>query len=162
MPAPRTTNTQGDYFTAEMFRYDPPSESMTCPAGRTLRRNGSSKRDQERRYRAEVSCVGCPLKAACTKAERRYVYRHEHHEALQRANGRALKQPELMKLRRCTAEHPFATLKRRLGRRFLLRGTLGGECEAALAVLGYNLMRARAILGQQALIERLLTWAGAA
>ncbi len=162
VPAPRVINRQGDYFTAEMFHYDAATDSMTCPAGRTLLRNGDSERDQERRYRAETSCKGCPLKAECTKADRRYVYRHIHHEALQDANGRALKQPELMKLRRCTAEHPFATLKQRLGRRFLLRGTMGAEIEAALAVLGYNLMRARAILGQEALIERLLAWSRAA
>lgn len=153
-PAPRAANTHGDYYTADQFLYDAASDSMTCPAGRKLLRNGDNTRDEARRYRAE-DCSGCPLKQDCTKADRRYVYRLVHHEAMQRMTQRVKADTSLMTVRRSTAEHPFATIKDRLGRRFLVRGTLAAAAETALAVIGYNLGRAAALLGRQELIERL-------
>lgn len=60
-----------------------------------------------------------------------------------------------MVVRRCTAEHPFGTVKEYLGTRFRLRGQIKAATETALAVLGYNLGRAAKLLGRQALIEAL-------
>lgn len=154
VPAPRPANNRGDFYTADQFKYDAETDTMTCPAGRKLLRNGGSERDQERRYRAE-DCSGCELKPYCTTAPRRYVHRHEHHDAMERMAQRVKDGDELMKLRRSKVEHPFATLKEYLGRRFLLRGTLKTGIETAFAVLGYNISRAIKILGCQALIERL-------
>jgi transposase len=154
VPAPRPTNTRGAFFASDQFIHDAASDSMTCPAGRKLLRNGFSERDQSARYRAQ-DCSGCPLKQNCTTAPARYVYRHVHHDAMQRMNQRVQADKTLMKLRRSTAEHPFGTLKAYLGNRFLLRGTLKAATETALAVLGYNLTRAINILGRQALVERL-------
>jgi transposase len=155
VPVGPPANTTGDFYSADMFVYDAASDSFTCPAGRKLLRNGCIERDQANRYRA-VDCSDCPLKRNCTSAPRRYVYRHMHHDALQRAGDRVKADKSLMKLRRSTVEHPFGTLKAYLGNRFLLRGTLKAATETALAVLGYNLMRAIRLLGGcQALIERL-------
>jgi transposase len=127
---------------------------MTCPAGRKLLRNGDSERDRSHRYRAE-NCEGCPLKQSCTTAPRRYVYRLVHQDALRRMTDRVKADKSLMATRQSKVEHPFGTLKDRLGRRFLLHGTLGAGVEMALAVLGYNLGRAGAILGRGELIQRL-------
>jgi transposase len=154
VPAPRSTNTRGDFYPAEVFVYDAASDSYTCPAGRKLLRNGNNERDQAQRYRAE-SCAGCPLKQDCTTAERRYVYRSMHYEAMQRMTARVAADPSLMVVRRCTVEHPFGTVKEYLGQRFRLRGQMKAATETALAVLGYNLGRAAKLLGQQALIEAL-------
>lgn len=154
VPAPRPTNTRGDFYTSDQFIYDAAGDSMTCPAGRTLLRNGFNERDQLNRYRAQ-GCSGCPLKRNCTTAPVRFVYRHIHHDAMQRMNQRVKADKTLMKLRCSTVEHPFGTLKAYLGSRFLLRGTLKAATETALAVLGYNLKRAINILGRQALIQRL-------
>jgi transposase len=153
-PAPRPTNTRGDFFGPDVFVYDAASDSLTCPAGRRLVRNGSNTRDAAHRYRAE-NCKHCPLKTSCTTAPRRFVYRHVHHDAMQRMTQRVKDDPALMRLRRSTVEHPFATLKVYLGRRFLLRGTLKAATERALAVLAYNLSRAIKIFGFQALMQRL-------
>ena len=50
--------------------------------------------------------------------------------------------PEMMRTRRCTAEHPFGTIKRMMaGRRFLTRNFTGARTEMALSVLAYNIMR---------------------
>ncbi len=155
VPVAPPANKQGDFYSADMFVYDAAADSFTCPAGRKLLRNGHNERDQANRYRA-VDCSGCPLKRNCTSAPRRFVYRHIHHDALQRAGDRVKADKSLMTLRRSTVEHPFGTLKAYLGNRFLLRGTLKAATETALAVLGYNLMRAIKLLGGcQALIERL-------
>jgi len=75
------------------------------------------------------------------------VSRHLHEEALQRMQQRATR--EVMRLRRSTAEHPFANLKYRiLGYpRFLLRGLRGAQTEISLGVAAYNLKRMLKILG---------------
>ena len=54
-----------------------------------------------------------------------------------------------MRLRRATAEHPFANLKYRIfgHPRFLLRGLRGAQTEISLAVAAYNLKRMLNILG---------------
>src|SRR3954449_2670818 len=44
-PAPRPTNTRGDFFGPDVFVYDAASDSLTCPAGRRLVRNGSNTCD---------------------------------------------------------------------------------------------------------------------
>ena len=51
--------------------------------------------------------------------------------------------PEAMRLRRCTVEHPFASLKYRIFEkpRFLLRGRWGAGTEMAFATLSWNLKR---------------------
>jgi transposase len=160
VPAPRPTNTRGDFYPPDQFRYDAASDSMTCPAGRTLRRNGANQRDHEVRYRAE-DCSGCPLKPSCTSAPRRLVYRHVHHAAMQRMNERVKQDAQLMVMRRSTVEHPFGTIKHYLGNRFLLRGRLKAATETALAVLAYNLTRAINLRGCRALIESLANAAAA-
>lgn len=52
-------------------------------------------------------------------------------------------QPEMMKLRRRTVEHPFGTIKHDILRnaRLLMRGLKGARGELSLAVLAYNLKR---------------------
>lgn len=151
VPLPKPTNPRGDFYPADVFLYDAASDSYRCPAGRALLRHGSNQRDEAHCYRAE-DCSGCPLKQDCTTAERRFVYRSMHHDAMQRMAARVAADPSLMKTRRSTVEHPFGTLKQRLGGRFLLRGVLKAATETALAVLGYNLGRAAKLLGQDALL----------
>jgi len=103
----------------------------------------------------ERACNACALKAGCTQARRRTVYRQVHEEALERMRQRAT--PEAMRLRRCCAEHPFASLKYRIfgHPRFLLRGRKGAQSEISLAVLSYNLKRMLRVMGPAKLIGRL-------
>lgn len=154
VPVPKPTNPRGDFYAADGFIYDRASDSYRCPAGRRLLRHGINERDEAYCYRAE-DCSGCPLKQNCTTAERRFVYRSMHHDAMERMGARVTADPSLMKLRRSTVEHPFGTIKHYLGGRFLLRGQLKAATETALAVLGYNLGRATKLLGQRELIARL-------
>ena len=158
VPVPRGVNHQGDgsLLDRSQFSYDAAGDRFTCPAGQTLERKGMQKDRDRVVYQASVhACGACWLKARCTQARRRTVYRQVHEAALARMQQRAT--PQAMRLRRCCAEHPFASLKYWiLGHpRFLLRGRRGAQTEISLAVLSYNLKRMLHVLGAVGLIAKL-------
>jgi IS5 family transposase len=65
--------------------------------------------------------------------------------------------PAVMRLRRSTVEHPYATLKYRIfgHPRLLLRGLTGARTEISLAVMAYNLKRMVNLLGGSRLMQTL-------
>jgi transposase len=67
--------------------------------------------------------------------------------------------PEMMRLRRSTVEHPFASLKYHIfgHPRFLLRGVAGAQAEISLATMVYNLKRMLNLLGGSRLRAALLS-----
>jgi transposase len=66
--------------------------------------------------------------------------------------------PQAMRLRRETVEHPFGTLKMRMGAtHFLMRRLPKVATETALHVLAYNLTRVMNIIGVQALVAAIRT-----
>ena len=81
--------------------------------------------------------------------------RHLYDDALNRMHQRAT--AEVMRLRRSTVEHPFATLKYRVfgHPRFLLRGVGGAQTEISLATMVYNLKRMMNVLGGRKLLAEL-------
>jgi transposase len=95
---------------------------------------------------AEV-CSACALKSRCTQSPQRYVYLHLQDAAMERAGQRAT--AAVMRLRRCTVEHPFGTLKYRIfgNPRLLLRGVGGAQTEISLGTMAYNLKRMINVLG---------------
>lgn len=158
IPANRAVNNQGEgaFFDRTSFAYDAATDTLRCPAGKTLRRKQLQRRKHRVLYAAELrDCAACPLKARCTQQSRRMVSRHLHEAALQRMHERAT--PAAMRLRRCVVEHPFASLKYRIFEkpRFLLRGRWGAGTEMAFATLAWNLKRAMKVLGNTILVERL-------
>jgi hypothetical protein len=66
--------------------------------------------------------------------------------------------PEAMRLRRCTVEHPFATIKYRIfgHPRLLMRGLTGARAEIGIATMAYNLKRITNVLGAAKLTKALL------
>jgi hypothetical protein len=101
-------------------------------------------------------CMGCVLKPRCTTAERRFITRHLHEDALERMNARFRADPNLIRYRRCASEHPFGTIKRMTaGGRFLTRGFKKVGAEAALSVLAYNIIRAINLVGAVTLRAKL-------
>jgi transposase len=150
VPANRGVNNQGDgtLFDRTLFVYDQKSDTFRCPANKTLRRKQVLQRKKMVQYAASAAdCSQCPQKARCTTAERRFLKRHQYEDSLQRMNDRAT--PELMRLRRCTVERPFALLKYAIfgHPRFLLRGRDGAQIETSLAVMAYNLKTMLHVLG---------------
>ena len=71
-------------------------------------------------------------------------------EAVQR---RLDEDPQAMRRRRETVEHPFGTLKMRMGAtHFLMKRLPNVSTEMALHVLAYNLTRVMNIIGVEALV----------
>jgi transposase len=161
VPVQRAVNNQGDgtYFDRSAFTYDERADTYRCPAGQTLRRQGTSGRLILYTTKA---CGACALKTQCTGAKQRWVSRHPEEAALERMRERLEAYPRAMALRRESAEHPFANLKYRIlgNGRLLMRGLRGGSGEMALAVLAYNFRRALNLLGAGAMKRRLLTQPG--
>jgi transposase len=160
VPANRAINNQGGggQFDRRAFAYDAAQDTFRCPAGHTLTRKQWLREKHSVVYQArKADCGPCPLKPQCTQGKRRLVTRHLHEDALARMEARAT--PEAMKRRRCTVEHPFASLKYRIFEqpRFLLRGLSGAGTEMAIATLVWNLKRAMKVLGAGGLQARLAT-----
>jgi transposase/IS5 family transposase len=160
VPSRRGINNKGDgsMLDRSAFLYQPETDSFLCPEGKTLRRLALSRKDRAVYYQAEASdCANCAQKNRCTQAPKRLLTRHLYDDVLNRMQQRAT--PDKMRLRRCTVEHPFATLKYQIfgHPRFLLRGLHGSKTEISLAVMAYNLKRMVNLLGGSTLIQRLVT-----
>src|SRR6266566_3983490 len=144
VPVTRAVNNQGDgtRFDRNEFHYDEKTDTFRCPANQTLTRKQLSRKDRAVYYAAKPEvCGACALKMRCTNRRQRLVSRHLHEDAFQRMQQRAT--PEMMRLRRSTVEHPFASLKYHIfgHPRFLLRGLKGAQTEISLATMVYNLKR---------------------
>src|SRR5690349_11374006 len=99
------------------------------------------------------ACPTCPLKSQCTPALFRRVNRWEHEHVLEAVQQRLDENPQAMRQRRVMAEHPFATLKMRMGAtHFLMKRLPKVATEMALHVLAYNLTRVMNIFGVQPLL----------
>jgi len=156
LPKPQTSGNQAKgQFGRDAFRYIAQDDEYECPAGQRLVRHGSVQ-DKGRtlhRYWASV-CRQCPLKAKCTSGKERRMTRWEHEEVLDAAQTRLDQNPEMMRIRRSTVEHPFGTLKAWMGSTHFLTKTLDRvSTEMSLHVLAYNMKRMMNIVGTKTLIE---------
>ena len=105
------------------------------------------------RYWTNV-CGQCSIKDRCTPGKERRVTRWEHEHVLDEVQRRLDENPQAMRQRRETVEHPFGTIKDRMGATHFLMKTLPNVAtEMALHVLGYNLTRVMNILGTASLIK---------
>jgi transposase len=159
VPVMRTVNNQGDgtLFGRTDFRYEPESDTYTCPGDKRLLRKHTNHKDRYTMYKASsTDCAACSLKSRCTQAPRRGLARHLYEDALNRMHERVT--PETMRLRRCTVEHPFATIKYRIfgHPRLLMRGLAGARAEIGIATMAYNLKRITNVLGAAKLTKELL------
>jgi len=69
---------------------------------------------QLRRYWTNA-CRDCVLKPRCTTGKERRITRREHEHVLEAVQKRLDNNPQAMRRRRETVEHPFGTLKMRMG-----------------------------------------------
>jgi hypothetical protein len=158
VPATRTVNSKGNgtLYQRTDFRYQAETDTYVCPGEKTLKRRALHRNDKRTEYGADPrDCSACLLKPRCTLSAKRSLSRHTYEEALDRMQARVT--PALMRLRRSTVEHPFATMKYRIfgHPRLLLRGLSGARTEIGLAVMAYNLKRMTNVLGSASLIRTL-------
>ena len=100
-----------------------------------------------------TACPKCPLQSRCTTGPERRIPRWEHEHVLDAVQERLDASPEAMRMRRETVEHPFGTMKARMGATHFLMKTLPKVAtEMALSVLAYNLTRVVNIVGVKPLL----------
>jgi len=156
LPKPQTSGAKSDgRFGKQDFVYRPTEDVYVCPAGEKLKYYYTSEENgQQMRSYWTNACRSCPLKTQCTKSTPRRIKRWEHEAVVEAVQTRLDHNPQAMRLRRETVEHPFATLKMRMGATHFLCKTLPKVAtEMALCVLGYNLTRVINIVGVAKLVE---------
>ena len=94
------------------------------------------------------------MKSLCTRGRERCVTRWEHEAILEAMQERLDCDPEIMRVRRQTVEHPYGKLKLWMGSTHFLTRTLKHvSTEMSLHVLAYNLKCVMNILGVKPLIQ---------
>ena len=156
LPKPQTSNNRArGQFGKPDFRYVASEDMYICPAGEVLL-FVSHKRNAEglnRRRYSTTACWNCQLKHRCTSAKNRVVDRWEHERVLEDVQRRLDENPQAMRTRRETVEHPFGTIKARMvATHFLMKRLHNVKTEMSLAVLAYNLTRVMNIIGIRSLI----------
>jgi transposase len=158
LPKPQTSGAKSKgRFGKQDFVYLAAEDVYRCPVGETLRYHYTADDDgQKMRVYMTKACRTCPLKARCTTSNERRIKRWEHEHVVEAVQTRLDKNPQAMRVRRETVEHPFATLKMRMGATHFLCKTLPKVAtEMALNVLGYNLTRVMNIVGVAPLMAAL-------
>jgi transposase len=156
VPPPRSGAAKSrGVFANHRFRYDAERDLYLCPQGEEMAFRGlTEKKGKQYKLYKTKACAGCPLRAQCTTSKYgRKILRWVDQEVLERLQARNRGRPELLKLRKTLAEHPFGTIKGSMNQgRFLLKGIHKVSIEFGLTVLSYNFKRVLNHLG----VERML------
>jgi transposase len=160
LPKPLTSGAKSEgRFGKQDFAFLPEEDAYRCPAGEKLPYRYTNEEDGKmlRRYWTTAS-QNCALKSQCTTGPERRITRWEHEHLLEAVQRRLDANPEAMRQRRETVEHPFGTMKARMGATHFLTKTLPKvAAEMALSVLAYNLTRVMNIVGIKPLIAAIAT-----
>jgi transposase len=160
LPKPMTSGAKSDgRFGKQDFVYSTAEDVYRCPAGEKLTYRMTTEQDGKmmRRYWTNA-CPNCLLKSKCTTGNERRIPRWEHEHILEAAQRRLDENPQAMRTRRETVEHPFGTLKMRMGAtHFLMKRLPKVATEMALHVLAYNMTRVVNIIGVQPLMVAMRT-----
>ena len=160
MPKSLTSNNRAEgRFDKQDFIYVAADDEYRCPAGeRAIRRFTTVENGLTIHKYWSSACPRCPIRAQCTTSDYRRITRWEHEAVLEAMQDRLDRQPEIMRVRRQTAEHPFGTLKLWMGASHFLTRTLQRvRTEMSLHVLAYNLKRVMRILGIGEMLKVLAT-----
>jgi transposase len=155
VPKPMTSVSKADgRFGKQDFIYLAKADEYRCPAGQRLTWHYSTVEDGMRLHCYWTTvCPSCPLKQQCTTGTERRVKRWEHEAVLDTMQERLDRDPDKMRVRRKTVEHPFGTLKAWMGAtHFLTKTRARVSTEMSLHVLAYNMKRMMKILGTEGLI----------
>jgi hypothetical protein len=155
LPKPLTSGAKSQgRFGKQDFVYLPTEDVYRCPAGERLKYYFTAEEHGQRLRRYWTNaCRTCALKHRCTTGPQRRITRWEHEYVLEAVQKRLDENPQAMRQRRETVEHPFGTIKARMGATHFLMKTLPRVAtEMALSVLAYNLTRVMNIVGIKPLI----------
>ena len=160
LPKPMTSNAKAEgRFGKQDFRYVAEEDVYICPAGERLAFSFTTEENGLVLHRYSTkACQSCAIKRRCTTGKERRISRWAHEHILEAVQRRLDEHPEKMRQRRETVEHPFGTIKARMGATHFLMKTLPRVAsEMALHVLAYNLTRVMNIMGIQPLMAAIRT-----
>src|SRR5207248_2170812 len=156
LPKPVTSGIEAKgRFGKQDFRYVAEEDVYVCPAGEKLAYHYTNEENGLvlQRYWTNA-CRSCAIKNRCTTGKERRITRWEHETVLEAVQKRLDKNPDKMRVRRQTVEHPFGTIKSWMGSTHFQMKTLNNvSTEMALHVLAYNMKRVMSILGVAELME---------
>src|SRR3977135_4663563 len=138
LPKPMTSGIEArGRFGKQDFVYLADEDVYRCPAGEKLKYYYTNEEKGQKLHRYWTNaCRTCALKAKCTKGPHRRITRWNHEEVLESVQARLDRNPDAMRTRRETVEHPFGTIKMRMGATHFLMKTLPKVAtEMALCVL---------------------------
>src|SRR5437660_1610332 len=150
LPKPQTSEAKSEgRFGKQDFRYVAEEDIYICPTGEKLTNHFTNEENGLVLHHYWTNaCRTCALKAQCTKGPQRRIKRWEHEHVVDAVQARLDKNPDAMRTRRETVEHPSGTLKMRMGATHFLMKTLPKVAtEVAVHVLADNLTRMMNILG---------------
>jgi transposase len=150
LPKPQTSEAKSEgRFGKQDFRYVAEADIYICPTGEKLTHHFTNEENGLVLHHYWTNaCRTCALKAQCTKGPQRRIKRWEDEYVVDAVQARLDRNPDAMRTRRETVEHPFGTLKMRMGATHFLMKTLPKVAtEMALHVLAYNLTRVMNIVG---------------
>jgi transposase len=128
LPKPMTSGAKSDgRFGKQDFVYVAGEDVYRCPAGERLTYRYTNEEDGKvlRRYWT-TACTHCALKPRCATGPERRIARWEHEHVLEAVQRRLDENPQAMRQRRETVEHPFGTIKARMGAtHFLMKAAEG-------------------------------------
>ena len=161
MPKCNTSNNRANgLFNKNAFIYHPDKNEYECPTGEALiERFRTVEHGKTLLAYWSSSCSTCTLKPQCTTSvENRRIKRWEHEAVLDQMQGNLEAMPDAMKIRRCTIEHTFGTLKSWMGAtHFLTKTKEHVSTEISLHILAYNLKRVMKIMGSSNLMKAMAT-----
>lgn len=150
LPKPLTSGVRAKgRYGKQDFRYVADEDVYICPAGERLIYHYTNVEDGRtlRRYWTNA-CQDCAIKHLCTTGKERRIARWDHEHVLEEVERRLDENPDKMRTRRQTAEHPFGTFKAWMGyTHFQMKTLKNVRTEMALHVLAYNIKRVMAIMG---------------
>jgi len=155
LPKPMTSGAKAaGRFGKQDFVYLPQEDAYRCPAGERLSYRHTNMENGQTLHRYWTNaCKTCAIKEQCTTGKERRITRWEHEDVLETVQQRLDADPQAMRRRRETVEHPFGTMKARMGATHFLMKTLPKVAsEMALSVLAYNLTRVMNIVGVKPLM----------
>jgi transposase len=118
IPKPMTSGAKSEgRFGKQDFVYIASEDVYRCPAGEELTYRMTTEQDGKDMLRYWTNaCPNCLLRKKCTTGSQRRIPRWEHEHVLEAVQERLDRDPDAMRRWRETVEHPFGTIKARIGR----------------------------------------------
>ncbi len=158
LPKPQTSGSmKKGLFSKRDFIYHAEDDEYECPGGeRLIWRFETEEKGQSIHKYWSSACPSCPIKSQCTTSRYRRVGRWEHEAVVEALEVRLDREPERMRVRRETVEHPFGTIKSWMGATHFQMKTLPRvSTEMSLHVLAYNMKRMINLFGVEGLIAKM-------